>query len=107
MQSEHPNFDLTASPSASLASSAAAPSPATLSTPLSALGAEVGYTPRTVWQTPNGLAPTFSRSRGARLPGVPTLVRRCLRLMSRQSHSQDSPPPSADAWPRCHLSMPS
>lgn len=41
------------------------------------------YTPRTVWQTPNGLPPNFTRHRSSRAPRVSRILRRCLRLMYR------------------------
>ncbi len=41
------------------------------------------YTPRTVWQTPHGLAPTFTRPRSARAHDVARIVRRCLRVVYR------------------------
>lgn len=41
------------------------------------------YTPRTVWQTPHGLPPNFTRYRSSRAPSVSKIMRRCLRLMYR------------------------
>ncbi len=41
------------------------------------------YTPRTVWQTPHGLAPTFTRPRSARANNVARIVRRCMRVVYR------------------------
>lgn len=66
------------------------------------------YTPRTVWQTPHGLAPTFTRARGGRTPAVADLVRRCLRLMYRlrRQPALASIKPVASACPTPGLLMP-
>lgn len=70
---------------------------------------EAAYTPRTVWQTPDGLAPTFSPRRGTRNPGtdpVAVLLRRCLRLTYRLRRLLAERPVSARrAWahPPCAL----
>jgi hypothetical protein len=70
MQSDQPPFDLS-------------PSQPTPARPAPPPGPAAAYIPRTVWQTPHGLAPTFTRPRSARTTTVSALVRRCLRLTYR------------------------
>lgn len=70
MQSDQPPFNLS-------------PSKPTTARPAPPPGAAAAYIPRTVWQTPHGLAPTFTRPRSARTTAVSALVRRCLRLTYR------------------------
>ena len=41
------------------------------------------YTPRTVWQTPHGLAPTLTRQRTSRNTDISKIMRRSLRLVYR------------------------
>ncbi len=41
------------------------------------------YVPRTVWQTPHGLAPTLTRQRTTRNSDISQIMRRSLRLVYR------------------------
>ena len=41
------------------------------------------YIPRTVWQTPHGLAPTLTRQRAPRSTDIAKIMRRSLRLVYR------------------------
>jgi hypothetical protein len=81
-------------PHTSLAPCEAASTPPTYTPP--------AYTPRTVWQTPHGLAPTFSTRRGARHPSsdpVAALLRRCLRLTYRLRRVlAEQSAPSSGGW---------
>ncbi len=49
------------------------------------------YTPRTVWQTPHGLAPTFTRLRSARGTDLSKIMRRSLRLVYRLRRVAENP----------------
>ncbi|MEY2618549.1 MAG: hypothetical protein RL522_1551 [Pseudomonadota bacterium] len=99
MQSEQAQFDITPSPAPS-SRPATGPAP-------SAPDASPDYIPRTVWQTPHGLAPTFTRSRSTRLPSVPNLVRRSFRLMFRLRRLALRRTAVPGLWPQRGLSVPS
>ncbi len=49
------------------------------------------YVPRTVWQTPHGLAPTLTRQRTARNTDISKIMRRSLRLVYRLRRVADYP----------------
>ncbi len=66
------------------------------------------YTPRTVWQTPHGLAPTFTARRGTRAAStdpVAALLRRCMRLSYRLRRVLATPPVSAGLGWGSHRSL--
>lgn len=49
------------------------------------------YTPRTVWQTPHGLAPTLTRQRTSRNTDISKIMRRSLRLVYRLRRVTEGP----------------
>ncbi len=69
------------------------------------------YTPRTVWQTPHGLAPNFTARRSARngrTDPLTVLVRRGLRLTYRLRRLLAARPGTPRAgWGRQRLAIPS
>lgn len=89
MQSSERRFDVTPSLS----------SPSRLPVPDAP---DTTYTPRTVWQTPHGLAPTLTRPRAARGTALSKVMRRSLRLIYRLRRMSRDPatPGQTASWPR-------